>query len=401
MNKKRSETPFPSKDDVISGYLTTIWEKGWLDNYSEDHFLIKAINDRLEDISWADQLVNNNANSIYSPVSGNQKINYKRFTSNFITNFSNRLDTLSCYFGDKNTEKFIKDQLSAGNQKYDENQFFEALSEIEVLTFYAARAKWDKIIYEPPIGENKSNPEASFELYDEDGKHIKLNIEVKTPKFVNPTGTSTPLVIPNVLLTDKGRTSMRQLCDEYGFAYKDPRMTKLVAFINSAAKKFQKPDDNEYNLLFINWSYSDFPSNGFLEPWVLLTNEYNGIMTHPEIGKNLKLKNPICEEAYERISAIIVYTSSIEQLMFVDFSHVWKGTDLAVMQHFRVLLLDDKIDKNDLFHLTQMNPSQLGQKQFLCMCSFNKTNKNLNEFNKKITSIIETDKLTENDLTTD
>lgn len=401
MNKKRSKIPFPSNDDLISGYLKKIWEKGWLDNYSEDHFLIKSINNKLDDISWKDQLINNNSHSFYSPVSVAQKIDYKCFSSNFITNFSNRLDSLSYFFGEENMEKFIKNQLSAGNQKYDENQFFQALSEIEILAFYAARAKWDNVVYEPPTGENNSNPEASFEIYNADSKNIKINIEVKTPKFLNPIRTNTPLVIPNVLLTDNGRTSMRQLCSEFGFAYKDPRLTKLVDFINSAAKKFQIPDDNEYNLLYINWSYSDFPSNSFLEPWILLTNEYNGIMTHPKIGQNLKLRNPICPEAYEKISAIIVYTSSIDQLMFTNFLHVWQGTVPAVMQRFRVLLLDRNINKTDLFRITHMNPSEIETKRFYCMCSHNEINNDFKEFKKRMIHIIETEKLTEGDFSTD
>ena len=47
---------------------------------------------------------------------------------------------------------------------------------------------------------------------------------------------------------------------------------KLKDFLNSASSKFSVPQSNEYNLLYINWSYCDFASNSFLEAWSLLTN---------------------------------------------------------------------------------------------------------------------------------
>ena len=76
----------------------------------------------------------------------------------------------------------------------------------------------------------------------------------------------------------------------------------LVEFINSATKKFNYPKKNEYNLLYINWSYSDFPSNSFLEAWSLLTNKYNGLLTHPEIGTTLPIKEPVNPDAYKKYS---------------------------------------------------------------------------------------------------
>ena len=128
----------------------------------------------------------------------------------------------------------------------------------------------------------------------------------------------------SVLFSDEKREKIKALCDEYNITCKFPRVTKLVDFINSASKKFRVPQKNEFNLLYINWSYSDFPSNGFIEAWSLLTNELNGIITHPEIGTKLPFKKPICPEAYKKITAIIVYTSSLDQLMFTNFQHVWQ-----------------------------------------------------------------------------
>ena len=62
MEEKRSNNPFPSLDDVTSGYICSMWEKGWLDEYSDEHFLIRAIYHKLNNINWSAQLVNNNLN---------------------------------------------------------------------------------------------------------------------------------------------------------------------------------------------------------------------------------------------------------------------------------------------------------------------------------------------------
>lgn len=43
--------------------------------------------------------------------------------------------------------------------------------------------------------------------------------------------------------------------------------------------------------------------------------------------------------------------------MFNDFSYVWQGTDEAIGQRFRVLLLDKNISPQTLFSCIQMNPS--------------------------------------------
>ena len=44
----RHDIPFPIHNDYeICHYLKNIWECGWLDEYSDEHFLIKAIENRL------------------------------------------------------------------------------------------------------------------------------------------------------------------------------------------------------------------------------------------------------------------------------------------------------------------------------------------------------------------
>jgi len=115
----------------------------------------------------------------------------------------------------------------------------------------------------------------------------------------------------------------------------------------------------EFNLLYINWSYRDFPSNSFLEAWSLLTNEINGILTCKESG----LAHGVVPEAYTKISAVIVYTESLEGLMFSDFRYVWQRN--GVGPRFCMWVLDEKLrqaewdDKsNILLRATGMNPSK-------------------------------------------
>lgn len=399
MPQKRSEKPFPCTDDCISGYIKTIWESGWLDEYSEEHFLIKAINHSLSDIYWTTQLLNNNSYSMYSPVNTKGMVDYDLFASVFITNLSVRLQNISNCFGEENIKTFIVGQLSAGKNNYDEDQFFQALSEIEILSFWSCRCRWDECIYEPPMGENGSNPEASFIKYFQNGRKVRINIEIKTPKFMQPMDDKRCYIIPNILLSPKGRTELNQLCVNYEIGCKMPRVTKLVEFINSAEKKFNVPCENEYNFLYINWSYSDYPSNGFLEAWSLLTNDKNGIITHSNIGTRLPFEEAIHEEAYKKISAIIVYTSSLEQLMFSNYLHVWQGTNINVGHRFRMIVLDPLVDQEELFAFSGMNPDLPSGDRFMLL--INRGNKDisiLNEFKNKALKIITENPLIELDL---
>ena len=376
----RSETPFPSEfDNIICSFLKRAWQEGWLDNYSDDHFLIMALEGRLNQFTWNEQFLNNNNNVYYSAVTTDGKVDYKAFSVNFCTNLSAKLAGMSSMFGEKQTKKFITDQLSAGKENYDEDMFFQAFSEIEILTFFHRGFDWKEIKYEPPVDSNGANPEAYFigEICNKDSDvpiKVKANIEVKTPEFPRLNSHKEKLLIPTILLSDQGRKTVPQLCTDNNVEFISPRVNKLVDFINSATKKFDYPKENEYNLLYINWAYCDFPSNAFLEAWALLTNKYNGLLTHPNIGTTLPFKNPISAEAYKKITAIIVYTSSIDQLMFCDFRHVWQRHVRGCK--FRMFVLDKKIrndelsDKSNLlFQLTGMNPDQPEDLVALSACS--------------------------------
>lgn len=359
----RHDIPFPMHNDYeICCYLKNIWECGWLDEYSDEHFLIKAIENRLTTFVGYTQMINNEPN-LHGLIKANGIIDNDSFNSNFCMNLSGRLACLEDVFGKEHIERFVKDQLSAGKQNYNEDTFFEALSEISILYFYAFRCKWKEAIYEPPVGKTNSakNPEARFigELPFDDGtKDVVINIEVKCPKFPSIEHQESKIAIPTVLLSNEGRKQVPSFCEKNGISYISPRVMKLKDFLNSAASKFSVPQDNVYNLLYINWSYCDFPSNSFLEAWSLLTNTINGILTHPKAAQGLG----VSPEVFEKITAVIVYTEALEGLMFLDFRNVWQMNGRG--QKFRMWVLNDDLRKAEntresdtLFYITGMKPT--------------------------------------------
>lgn len=264
----------------------------------------------------------------------------------------------------------MTDQMSAGKKHYKEDTFFQALSEVSVLSFYASTLHWFQMTYEPAMQEGGSlkNPEASLngmlrcraDIGNETKfeKEVTINIEVKSPEFPHERHENERIVIPTVLLTDPGREKVKKFCKDKGIKYLDARVKKLKDFINSAADKFRIPGECEFNLLYINWSYRDFPSNSFLEAWSLMTNEINGILIHPE----LTIEIGISPEAFKKITASIVYTESLEGLMFGDLRYIWQRCGAG--PRFRMWVLDEKLRKaeredrsNILFYSTGMNPS--------------------------------------------
>lgn len=377
---KRSEKAFPFDDFELTDFMKTAWECGWFDDFSDEHFLIMALENRLHQFNWEYQFISNTAIDVFTPLQQNGKIDFRQFSHIFHVNLSIKLAVMERRFGTDQIKNFIVNQLSAGKAHYNNDSFFQALSEVEILSFYC-RQDWDAFTYEPHIGIHGANPEARFErtLISTDGatREIQVNIEVKTPKFPIPENPRQRVALPTILLSETGRQQIQTLCNQYDMKCLFPRVTKLVQFINSAASKFEVPKENQYNLLYINWSYSDFPSDGFLEPWVLLTNELNGILTHREIGINLPFDDPIHPDAYDKISAIIVYSSSIDQLMFSDFRYVWQTSPLTA-QKFRMFVLNKELEENELsgksselFEITGMKPSIPEEGKWHTLLDFN------------------------------
>ena len=46
----------------LCGFLNTAWIEGWMDEYSDNHFLIKVIENRLETFVGKEQLIENDLN---------------------------------------------------------------------------------------------------------------------------------------------------------------------------------------------------------------------------------------------------------------------------------------------------------------------------------------------------
>lgn len=369
----RSETSFPIKDKgalQLCNFLNVAWSNGWLDEYSDEHFLIKAIENRLSSFVGKEQLIENNIN-LQGMINLDGSVNDTAFNFNFCLNFSRRMEFLAQKFGEENIKSFITDQMSAGKQNYKEDTFFQALSEVSILSFHLQKCPWMEASYEPPVvlGLNNKNPEARFigpicckvggKNEKEKERIVTINVEVKSPEFPHDKHSDEKIAIPTMLLTDDGRKEVKKLCQKYGIKYLDPRVLKLRDFINSASSKFTVPKEDEFNLLYINWSYRDFPSNSFLEAWSLLTNEVNGILTCREAGLSIG----ISEDAYEKISAVVVYTESLEGLMFSDFRYVWQKRGAGT--RFRMWVVDEKLreaelsdESNVLFYVTGMNPDK-------------------------------------------
>lgn len=363
----RKDIGFPLDDIPPLEFLRSAWENGWLDEYSDDHFLIKAIENRLDDFVGKQQLVGNEPN-MQGFVRPDGSVALNAFGSTFCLNFSAHMALLEHIFGTDNIRRFMMDQMSAGKKKYNEDTFFQAMSEVSVLSFLAQN-HWIQALYEPPVdkGTNDKNPEARFIMeYCPDGDEnapdakketVIVNVEVKSPQFPHDSHADERTIIPTVLLTDEGRIKIQDFCEENGLLYMSPRVRQLQTFIKSAAEKFSVPGPNEFNLLYINWSYRDFPSNSFLEAWALLTNEINGILTHPESAKGFD----IFPEHLQKITAVIVYTESLEGLVFSDLRYVWQRNGAG--PRFRMWVLDEELRRAEqsdksrwLFNVTGMNP---------------------------------------------
>lgn len=327
-------------DHEICKYISEINKKGWLDSFSNEHFLIKALNGDMDYFYKYKSLIKGSLYYAKEDINAN----------NFIMNFSTKFSWFCNHFTEREMNKFVVDQLSAGKNNYKEEQFFRAISEINVLNFLMSfgPAKLKQAIYEPKLGVNKSNPEARL-IYS---NGITVDVEVKTPGF-NKTDYENKkgILLPTILLEDKEKIVFEKLCKKKEIEFVLPRVGKLKDYINSAGKKFEKPKDkNHVNLLYINWTYTDIERRGYLEPYSLLYNNLNGLLKNKEAALNLG----ISEEALEKISAIVVYQDSFDSIIFGDFRYLWNG-------YFFRLLPNELIDSNlvdiDIIrNVTNMNP---------------------------------------------
>lgn len=330
---KRSDKEFPlMKLLPLTEMLRKAWVDGWLDEFSDDHMLIKAIEGRLGKFQGLAQF---NANN--TPVS----LFTDNFQENFCINFSVKVACLAVLLGENKLRVFFRNQLSAGKSLYDEAQFFRALSEVSILSFWGMQAVTGE--YEPRLN-GKRNPEARLNCRN----GVTVDVEVKTPGF-HDLDDFGEMALPTVLLDEAGRKLFQEYCKKNNIRAVLPRVNKLKDFLNSAASKFENVDHVQHmNLLYINWTFSEVVEFGFEEALSLLAYPVNGLLVNKEIGLHLGVR----EEVYEKVTAVIVYTESLSGLMFSDFRWVWNRNSNG-MPHFGIVGLHNL---EGLFATTRMNP---------------------------------------------
>lgn len=303
---KRSSSPFPLTG-LFCDCMENFWNDGVFDEYSDDHFLIRAIYQ--DDIYFQNLFIEKNYRTQFS----------ESFGINFIMNLNSRINFLCKHFGKDKIANFLRNQFSAGKQNYSEKTFFEALAEIHVLAHFLAFTAFSvtSAEYEPCLVENSNhNPEARIKY----SNNLTLDIEVKTPNFPNRTIT-TNYLFPATLLTNVGRKLLSDCCKNYNIELRLPRVLKIKEFIESAGSKFTQIETKKHiNMLFINWSYTDMWENPLFEPVSLLCNGNNGILITDAAHNQIELN----ELDLQKISAFFIYTIPEETLLFSDFRYLFR-----------------------------------------------------------------------------
>lgn len=317
----RHDTPFPKHDFYnmihampLPNLIEEYWIDGTFDDYADEHFIIRAI---VNDTEFFRKFF----------VSRHYDIDSETFPSNYLINFNNRLYALCNSFGKSEIKKFLKDQFSAGKHNYDQNKFLEALSEIHILTHFAAfgPAFTAQAFYEPPLGLHGANPEARFVYRN----GVTLDIEVKTPNFPKRNYKEN-ILLPGILIDKKGRDKLGLFCEQHSIQCRFPRVLKLKEFFESAAKKFiVPPSENHINLLVINWSYADIEEVKLFEPVKLLCNQANGLF----VKRDIALKVGIPEEAMQKITAVLLYRMPENMLFFSDLRYLFQSRSYKIIMN--------------------------------------------------------------------
>ena len=342
---KRSDSIFPIEtNDLFMNSLRKLWEDGCFDEYSDDHVLIRALNN---DINAFGNIIKRLKHCSWDYPS--DKID--SFT--FLINFSNRLDSLIALFGYKQIADFVKSQLSAGKKRYDENTFLEAYTEILVLYYIGTFGPiCVSAQYEPTIGEGNHNPEASFEF--ENG--ARLDVEVKTARIAD-SFYKDEVYMPLRCMDKKGIEKFEKQCGEYGVKAVRPRIGKLKDFINSACQKFENIETNKhYNVLVINVSSSNLRVYPYLEIAMLLDNPINGIFRSPLIADNYE----ISRELYSKVSAIFIISNSVEIMAFTDLRYLFASRNACMI--LNPYILDTEEKQTDFLSILQMRKNDFSCK---------------------------------------
>lgn len=316
-------------ENVIE-YILTLKKNGLMDEYSDNHILIKAMRGEFD--------------YFYKyPHLGQESISKSErdLATTFLMNFSPKLQYLSRIFNDADFNEFIENQLSAGKDNYSEEQFFRAASEINVLKFLSSFCgKLKRASYEPRLREGDTNPEARLEFEND----IIFDVEVKTPGFTDEFVFSEGkyiLLKPNVIISNESRVKLKDYCDEKNIDLIWPNILKLKDFIESAASKFENvKGENHFNLLFINWTYTSFPEWELNEPLYLLTNPISGLLHNKKAQEIIGLE----KECMNKISAIVLYRDTFDTFISQDFLYHFKHNSFK-------LILNENLRENNNFDL--------------------------------------------------
>jgi len=234
-----------------------LWKEGCFDEYSENHFLIRAIK--------KDPLLEKNVGQ-YRCEGFVSAFDSENFVQNFATKICALLSIFSNEVGQ--IKDFLRNQMAAGKRNYKEKSFFDAYSEILLLYYLGARGGENgQNFYEPSVNEASSkNPEAIFNYPN--GK--KIAIEVKNAEFP-PLPQNPKFIMPLYPMKKEELDNLNMICQKDGYCLVRPRVGKMKDFINSACEKFNKPiDDNSYNILAMNWTDSNIPNLSVIEPATFL-----------------------------------------------------------------------------------------------------------------------------------
>lgn len=329
---KYSEHDFPIEDDLFLETVKEMWGNGWLDEFHENHFLIRAIYGEIPHFEKS---------SLQDAIS--PELYFDCATSLiFLSNFSQIMRRFIILCGTDQARRFVQEQLSAGKEKYSEDQFFEALHEVHVLRYLTTYGN-PTVEYEPALGgsSGKKNPEYriknSFAIPDrEPGKSLVSKedyvIDVEVKSIVGNLDSSItldkPVICPIFAIEYKRRDQLLEFCHNRGFQVELPNVIHLRDFVNNAAAKFEKPNkNNHFNILYLNWTYREIPIFNFMEPLSLLDNAKNGLLRYREIG----LKFGLSEDVFEKISAIFIYSYPRQSIIFQDISWVFANRKCAVL----------------------------------------------------------------------
>lgn len=359
---------------LLCDYLKSIWEKGWFEEYSKNHYLIKALNGETSSF--------NNYVNMLEISSGPLVHNIETVRLSFLQALSFSLKLFESNFSEKEAKDFVVEKLSGGKSNYDEDQFLRALSELTVIKWYCLHTRGkniNEVIYEPRLS-GKRNPEARFIRDD-----VIIDVEVKTPGFI-PVTNINPKITPTILLNSKGRRELKIQCDASNIELRFPDINKLKQHLNDAAKKFEVPKTSRhFNIVYMNWTYCDYPKYAYIEPYSLLMNE-NGVFRDKSIGLEIGFN----EEVYQKISAIIVYNENIEGYVNQDLRHIWSHRTFALVINPYM-----EFDKNELERILGMesmknyNPIPLALYEYYSKGSAKKEDidlfiKFMNEYNDQI-----------------